>query len=1136
MYVDSNNIGYWMGLLAEAKQLSQSGYLSGRRDEIVNLASICVNQNENPKILNQYVSIAAEILFHLKCLNFSTRNDIKNPSLLSAFLNSTNFKEDFRTAESFLTEDLVRVPQLDPLCVKEIATWMNSNDTELELYMGQEKLRSVIRRLLELWHTSMHISVPNTVTRLITNSLSATYKRCSGDFNELFECYIDRLPYDLKWKYMFTSHIIDNASIEKLDESLLLRCYKHMESCLSDQQLANVTANPILSLALKYCEKGTLDLFINSLLLTLTSKNRFVRINCHRLWLHKILTLPVVSIVVFPQLNKKLLCQLSTNEIQSPALWWPNETVLWAWTKVYKFLLKDKKYSPSNIELLALKSALRSRQDCLKIAAAEVLRNLCDSKMLETANFNIVYETRNFILSNFGTDDFDVRKSLLHLFEGMPSQEKAKLLREVRRWTCRPKIVSTNAERILTCLQILEKCEQADMEKWLMEKSWALARSLIDLCIDEEEQNIRSKALSILLRHKMVLKEEGFELLADLERRFLQKANASQLNLMVLNWYELLLATDRDLPDISSVSMSEALHIAAASLRVKYGFFSANSLFQECIAINEHLLQLGGSQKIGQCKAAYQLNAYLNDDEDANDDSVLWSDKDKQILSNYGNGLIHSCETLYQYSTRKGLKLSDLEQNITSIWNVLLRSHHRGVLEQSANNSFEGIVKHLQSDHETRHIPLEFLNKTLSELSQPGCQSRDIGFSKMLVYICTSYPEESETTVRRLIDLFETTKERSVKLKILHIIQKFLICSSLDLSPFHGRICELLLKNSSTEDWKQFSLTCLTFAALLGSVLGGQPEKIPLANFLNTNEDVAYMILNKICQIAQCSKRVRQSEKFLALLVAPLERLIAVDFPFDNKLAQRFAKELCRPLKELLFLEPSLVIKRQILNVMLNLVPINKRQRIFDLCQKLDNCSEPYLHDSRSVINAALSSDHQSSSTNFETEEEPIGISLKRLTLENAQSGINNILDMTEKSLSSVNVTKKIQSGRYLCCIAAYLAEKKSDVCYNQILRFHSYMCILVTDEVEEVRLIACQCSAIFSTNDDPQPPSDPYNSIVSITRSILESSNFTLELLLEHFQNVIQKLPHQRLSKFLDFELIYDLLLSLNLPELLNR
>ncbi|KAI1729953.1 hypothetical protein Ddc_02626 [Ditylenchus destructor] len=1032
MYVDSSNIGYWMGLLAEIKQLSQSGVLNGRQDEIVKLASNCVNQNKNPKILNQYVSIAAEILYRLKCLIFSTGNDIKNPSLLAAFLNSINFKEDFRIAESFLTEDLISVPKLDLLCVKEIATWINSNNTELELHMGQDKLRNVIRRLLELWHTSMHISVPNTVTRLITNSLSATYKRCSGDFNELFECYINRLPYDLKWKYMFLAHIIDNASVEKLDESLLMRCYKHMESCLSDQDLASVTANPMLSLASKYHSSASIAIDSG-----------------------------------YTKFRRSLQYQLSF------------------------FLNSTKDYS---------------------------------------TNFNIVHERRNFILSNFGTDDFDVRKSLLDLFDNMPSEEKAKLFCEVRRWTCRPKSISTNAERILTSLQVLEKCESGDLEKWLKEKSWELARSLIDLCIDEEEQNIRSKALSILLRHKKVLKEEGFELLTDLERRFLQKSNDSQLNLMVLNWYELLLATDRDLLDISSVSMSEALHIAAASLRVKYGFFSANALTQECIAINENLLRLGGSQEIGQCKAAYQLNAYLNDDEDANDDSVLWSEKEKNVLLNYGNGLIRSCETLYQYSTREGLKLSDLEQTITSIWNVLLRSHHRGVLEQAANNSFEGIVKHLQSDHETRHIPLDFLNKTLSVLSQPGCQSRDIGFSKMLVYICTSYPEESETTVRRLIELFENTIERCIKLKILFIIQKFLLCSSLDLSPLHGRICELLLKNSSTEDWKLFSLICLAFAALLGSVLNGQPEKIPLANFLNSNEDVAYLILNKICQMAQRSKTVRQPEKFLALLVAPLERLIIVDFPFDNQLARRFAKELYRPLKELLLLEPSLVIKRQILNVMLNLVPINKRQGIFDLCQKLDNCSDPYSQDSCRVINAAFSSDRYSSKTDCATEEESIEISLKHLNLENAQSKINKMLDTIEKSLTSLNVMKKIQSARYLCSIAAHLVEQKSDDCYNQVLRFHSYMCVLVTDEVEEVRLIACQCSAIFSANDQPpQPPSDPYNSIVSITRSILEISSFTLELLLEHFQNSIRKLPQQRLSKFLDFELIYDLLLSLN-------
>uniref|UniRef100_A0A915CYX9 Uncharacterized protein n=1 Tax=Ditylenchus dipsaci TaxID=166011 RepID=A0A915CYX9_9BILA len=935
----------WRTLLQQVKQSSDSKkeeWLS-ERSEIVTKAKEYMLQN--PDSNNPMTSVAAQILYRLGEWEFNAIEDSKRLPLLAAFLNSADVNWD--SFVGFFSTSIFVIDQLDPLKIQEVVSSLKANWTRLERSLNQVDLRRIVDRVLQLWHLGMHCEMSHSrrITRAIANGVVGLYSSFGRSiFKELLQVYVMQMPHFLKFKYFFLSHLLDNVHKSELSEPIMLECYKQLEQCLKCQHLASVTPNSVVSLGLRFLENGTLEDFVGLLKRTLTCSVKVVRINCCRHWLAKIYSDHKLSAEIFGQLNIDLLTHIqqfkaADDSDSSEPVWWMQETFLWAWVNTYKYCIRRKNILLREAEIDYLKVCLRSRQNSIKLIAVEILQQILYWDSSKLSCFQVHPEAHQFVLANFGTDDVDVRKCVLDLFVCLSQANKQSLMQHFLNWI-KPK-ECVNIERVLTTLKIM----LIDIHS----ATTQLVPYLLQWLSDEEEQSVRTTCLQIFskLIEECYDQVEQEELCVQVQQLFRLQAD-SGLKLVSLNFFELLLKLGKDV-DISSLDCDEAIRIEMASLRVKYGFQQKSALIADCLAVNQQLLQLGGSSSIGVCQPAYQLNHFMNTDlaaaaapemvaEADEDHAVLeWSEKPRNVLPKYGDGLIHSCCALLTHSIN--LDLCYITKCVDSVWQVMLRSHHRGVLEH-CSGVFEGFVKLLAQKQHTKHLPLHILENTLELLGQNECQSRDIAFSKMLTCICSHFPAECNRVILGLINLYDKKQQdRHVKLRVLHVLQKFLLAAAFDLSAIHASICDFLLRTALPQTGN-----CFRLFAQLSCLFSGMPEKVPLACFLNTNCAVMQLIYDKLVQLR-------------------LERLVVVHFPFSSQQGYRYAKSLFGPLQALLLAEPALVIRRQILEVILNMVPCQKYEQVKILAEQLCGTEDAFTTDILYTIDRyILSGDSNTSS------------------------------------------------------------------------------------------------------------------------------------------------------------------------------
>uniref|UniRef100_A0A915D006 Uncharacterized protein n=1 Tax=Ditylenchus dipsaci TaxID=166011 RepID=A0A915D006_9BILA len=821
----------WRTLLQQVKQSSDSKkeeWLS-ERSEIVTKAKEYMLQN--PDSNNPMTSVAAQILYRLGEWEFNAIEDSKRLPLLAAFLNSA---------------DHICYRPVGSLKIQEVVSSLKANWTRLERSLNQVDLRRIVDRVLQLWHLGMHCEMSHSrrITRAIANGVVGLYSSFGRSiFKEVIfpivfiaqsslsivfilgtaapsVCHANA-PL-LKFKYFFLSHLLDNVHKSELSEPIMLECYKQLEQCLKCQHLASVTPNSVVSLGLRFLENGTLEDFVGLLKRTLTCSVKVVRINCCRHWLAKIYSDHKLSAEIFGQLNIDLLTHIqqfkaADDSDSSEPVWWMQETFLWAWVNTYKYCIRRKNILLREAEIDYLKVCLRSRQNSIKLIAVEILQQILYWDSSKLSCFQVHPEAHQFVLANFGTDDVD------HFLNWIKPKE------------------CVNIERVLTTLKIM----LIDIHS----ATTQLVPYLLQWLSDEEEQSVRTTCLQIFSK----LIEECYD-------------QVEQEELCV----QLLLKLGKDV-DISSLDCDEAIRIEMASLRVKYGFQQKSALIADCLAVNQQLLQLGGSSSIGVCQPAYQLNHFMNTDlaAAAAPEMVAEADEDHAVLE---------------------------------------------------------------------------------------CH----------------FPAECNRVILGLINLYDKKQQdRHVKLRVLHVLQKFLLAAAFDLSAIHASI---------------------SFAAFIECLFSGMPEKVPLACFLNTNCAVMQLIYDKLVQLSVQSTTTRCSQKFLPLLIAGLERLVVVHFPFSSQQGYRYAKSLFGPLQALLLAEPALVIRRQILEVILNMVPCQKYEQVKILAEQLCGTEDAFTTDILYTIDRYILSYSTSiPCLIYKSVATPIPLLVNRLPsyLENIRSSIN---------------------------------------------------------------------------------------------------------------------------------------------------
>lgn len=120
-----------------------------------------------------------------------------------------------------------------------------------------------------------------------------------------------------------------------------------------------------------------------------------IRTNACRIWCSKLYRDLLFQTELFGKLMDKFLKEILEAKYDNKIsiheeLWWPNESIVWAWINLFKFHTNELKLD----NICVLKIALKSRQIEIKIVAVDVLLKILKKSKILQVKFYIFSHVR----------------------------------------------------------------------------------------------------------------------------------------------------------------------------------------------------------------------------------------------------------------------------------------------------------------------------------------------------------------------------------------------------------------------------------------------------------------------------------------------------------------------------------------------------------------------------------------------------------------------------------------------------------------------------------------------------------------------------------------------------------------------
>ncbi|KAL3076472.1 hypothetical protein niasHT_039961 [Heterodera trifolii] len=839
-------------------------------------------------------------------------------------------------------------------------------------------------QLVHLWHHCFYVGRgPNELNKSIAKNLIAIFKVVGPAPIELFKHFLFQVPYFIRHKYLLMQYLLSTCSVDQLNETILLHFFDQLTLCLEGHWCEAELADAFHAMALRFMEMNKSELLVQSISNALTSQNETIRENAVRLWFPKLSTSQLLR-KIFSDLRELFRFTVALNQgntvqhdseqdchppywfcdsIIDPTIHWSCQEInLWAFLQLVHWATKNQQVTISDAMLLeedldiVVNALIGCHKDEIKKIAADalalILARICSKKWHSNGLKSLIQQLASNFECLMQLENINLRNSInsifFHLFE-FYDQEIA----------C---VIKSHLHKLLKkCSENNESTNFCFLISNLLHFIGNLNFPLNDKPSRIEMQNFLLTAL--VYEHDSTIRQQSAQMAfkiakdcADFKSKLITLFNkmAPKLKYGIVHLYRLFLCLkiDQHELDLQFIGNDDGLKILFTRTKLEQSELSISyqsglvDFLSYCIKVNEKLLQFGGSDCEAQCVTVSELhllfeNISSSTEDGENDDEFLfWSDTQKKQLSIYSNGIIQSCSAIRWILTKFTAQMGEeiVQSGLRSIWTVLLRSHHKGVLEHCGSD-FYACVEQLSANFTSfPQILEEIVEKTLSILSKGGGQCRNIAFAKILLPIFASIgPIQRAEFISRIIS-FDYFDQNSESVSIcgaalgqtkLHLHQLFLLKELVSTTKFDlmesrekifqfiMRIVQIAMKKGQTERWRLFSMAGNAFAALLHSIFRHLPAVVPLNNFYTIERQFCDNLLISLRKIRLNLAKKQRSEPSISLLLFPLQRLFVFGNPIENccSSANQFIVELSSELYQLISLEPSFLLRAQMAHV-----------------------------------------------------------------------------------------------------------------------------------------------------------------------------------------------------------------------------
>uniref|UniRef100_A0A915BMX3 DUF2428 domain-containing protein n=1 Tax=Parascaris univalens TaxID=6257 RepID=A0A915BMX3_PARUN len=648
-------------------------------------------------------------------------------------------------------------------------------------------------------------------------TLLSLQRLCGVMAHKQFELLLS-FPPTVKHKYVFLSSVIPSLSALELQTFESMLCDQLWLSQRS-QPLASSTADCVLAWALASLKLSN-SLFKTFLIHSLSSSRKVRRCSCARFWLSRLVTrnelLPLLNSAkdelasgvefrpVWP------LCAAEIRELtcvdyewrwEDEEVWSRNDCLLYAWLSIFSILCRnrferistrmycksDMNMGINEMDLDLLRHCIMNGHSVIRLEAFIALSQLLDRNYDRLGSDVPLLECiKQFVSDNLNTDDCCLRKEIFSRFRREWLANGQGLLKALLAGIDS----RMNSQRIFSSLSIL--------------KTSGIRRdddiALIFPLVFHEDANVRHESVEILssesLDSRMIgrLQEELFISLSD-EEKIGRIVDFCHLLVKYLPPETILrnILEGRNRYTAGVLKCVYELLNLDRELCVQY-----SHLVNLCVECNEEMMCASGSTAPGMCASLVELSAKLTP-HCANELHI--TPGQCQTLNAYYYALWASSELLTLLCKCGRLSRELAERAYDSVWNVLVRSRHKGVVDNCADCFHQMTVAFIRNQ-QCSALPTIFLEKTKQLFMNESVSTRNLAFCRIFYSLASNYG--CEQCVYSLIAFLTSAvdpRRPRVAVRGLKTLKFLLNSSSLDLRPFHSTIFAVLLGVFRDGEW-----------------------------------------------------------------------------------------------------------------------------------------------------------------------------------------------------------------------------------------------------------------------------------------------------------------------------------------------
>ncbi|EJD76091.1 hypothetical protein LOAG_16899 [Loa loa] len=730
------------------------------------------------------------------------------------------------------------------------------------------------------------------------------------------------LPNTLKEKWALLASVIPALKQEEICISIENTLMSVLWRAQVRHSSGSVTSDCLLAWFINdNCDRQSCARFLAN---CLVSSSRMRRLNCSRFWLAKLNTNMKSKLIMketagiilqmisaenrsFEQINEDYhlteeeMCGLIYmdyfwNPEREERVWMRYDRLLYGWISVQKFFIRPLE----SYEINLLHKCLISYHPLLRLDALELSNKLMNKKLLHWSHqFGTV---KSFVLQNLGITDANFCTTLLQLVRMSDAKTRKRLetalLEELDS-------IWNDRDRSCQITFILELLKQCGFNRWLSDTQ------LLDSIFNSDITEIRIKLL-------MCLSIAEFDSQFFLTNKFVEMlSNDSIDGLSCLVKIMLRFKKPKEILDLIKESKrkdSNSVKIALTSLIENFATQSVldpSFWMNVCIKSNVDLISSSGSEHCGQCASLPELYRRLYPSVTP---TLMVSNKQRRAVDKYYHTLRVNCEMLASLCETIGTK-NIITDACESVWNVLMRSRHKGVVGDCAI-CFSRIIACCMMNG-LRDVVCQYLEKTSRLSMDLECTTRNLAFCLVFKIF-----HEILGTSNSVIDFLLGNVRACTPLtavRLMKILKTFLCMASFDVTYCAVKVFKLVLDFYRTGNSMVRNAACHCYAALVHKLIDDTEYGIPLFMFVLRYD----LLWDEYCQQLE---RTTIHDPALILLLSLLEKLRFVSGSFYTIAQLKHLQSMVvSKLVSLLVVSPNLRINRLLVSSLLHLIPCKRR-------------------------------------------------------------------------------------------------------------------------------------------------------------------------------------------------------------------